>query len=121
MKKLHKSLLIQKMQTLTVLLSACLFAMVSVACDNGSDSSSPTTEKNDENVIDLKTTEKLSLDSYSYEVKCAVPDKSGENWTAELTFDEEDDFSGETAFFADFAYIYPTKGTPGGGIKFMCT
>lgn len=110
MKKLHKSLLIQKMQTLTVLLSACLFAMVSVSCDNGSDSSSPTTEK----VVDLKTTEKLSLESYSYEVKCAVPDKSGESWTAELTFDEEDDFSDETAFFADFAYIYPTKGTRGG-------
>lgn len=100
----------------TMLMTICSFAMCFIACNNG------TTQKPEQNpqpvidkdAVDLASTQELSLESYSYEVKCAVPDKSGESWTAELTFDEEDDFSGETAFFADFAYVYPTKGTRGG-------
>lgn len=67
--------------------------------------------------IVLSSAASISLAPWSYEVKCKVPDNNNEDWTAELVFDDEDDFSGENVFLAEFGYIHPTSGKGEGTIK----
>ena len=74
------------------------------------------TASNDGAIV-LNSAASISLDPWSYDVLCKVPDNNNEDWTAELVFDDKDDFSGEKHFFAEFGYLYPTSGKGEGTIN----
>lgn len=70
--------------------------------------------------VDLSTKTSLSLENYSYDIYCSIPDKSGAKWTADLTFDQDNIISDDESdddFFGHFAYIFPTSGKGAGKVK----
>ena len=68
-----------------------------------------------EKTVDLSTTTSLSLKQKEYKLTCAVPDENGEEWAAELLFDDEIDTAGKVTSVV-FASLEDVNGKGAGNL-----